>query len=86
MTAMDYVVLMAYIIGVFAIGGFFGSKVKSSKDMFAAGGQSPWWTSGLSAFMTMFSANTFVVWGGIAFAAAGVFWWLADLASSNRPV
>ena len=35
--------------------------------MFAAGGQSPWWTSGLSAFMTMFSANTFVVWGGIAY-------------------
>ena len=35
--------------------------------MFAAGGQSPWWISGLSAFMTMFSANTFVVWGGIAY-------------------
>jgi len=35
--------------------------------MFAAGGESPWWTSGLSAFMTMFSAGTFVVWGGIAY-------------------
>lgn len=35
--------------------------------MFSAGGQSPWWASGLSAFMTMFSANTFVVWGSIAF-------------------
>lgn len=35
--------------------------------MFAAGGQSPWWLSGLSAFMTMFSAGTFVVWGGIAY-------------------
>jgi solute:Na+ symporter, SSS family len=67
MTGMDYTVLMAYIVGVFAIGGFFGSKVKSSKDMFAAGGQSPWWVSGLSGFMTMFSAGTFVVWGGIAY-------------------
>lgn len=35
--------------------------------MFAAGGQSPWWASGLSGFMTMFSAGTFVVWGGIAY-------------------
>lgn len=35
--------------------------------MFAAGGESPWWTSGLSSFMTMFSAGTFVVWGGIAY-------------------
>jgi Na+/proline symporter len=58
---------MAYVIGVFVIGGFFGSKVKNSKDMFAAGGQSPWWVSGLSGFMTMFSAGTFVVWGGIAY-------------------
>ncbi|EOZ95327.1 sodium-solute symporter, putative [Indibacter alkaliphilus LW1] len=35
--------------------------------MFAAGGKSPWWLSGLSAFMTTFSAGTFVVWGGIAY-------------------
>lgn len=45
----------------------FANKMKSSKDMFVAGGQSPWWVSGLSAFMTMFSAGTFVVWGGIAY-------------------
>ena len=35
--------------------------------MFAAGGEAPWWASGLSGFMTMFSAGTFVVWGGIAY-------------------
>lgn len=37
------------------------------REMFTAGGQSPWWLSGLSGFMTMFSAGTFVVWGGIAY-------------------
>jgi hypothetical protein len=26
------------------------------------------------------------VWGGIAFAAAGLLWWISDLASSNRPL
>ncbi len=35
--------------------------------MFAAGRQSPWWLSGISSYMTMFSAGTFVVWGGMAY-------------------
>jgi len=26
------------------------------------------------------------IWGGIAFASAGALWWVADLASSNRPI
>lgn len=67
MTTIDYTVLLAYLAGIFGVGMLFALKNKSSSDMFAAGGQSPWWTSGLSAFMTMFSANTFVVWGGIAY-------------------
>ena len=67
MHSLDYVVLVAYVIGIFAIGGIFGGRIKNSRDMFAAGGQSPWWVSGLSGFMTMFSAGTFVVWGGIAY-------------------
>ena len=25
------------------------------------------------------------LWGGICFVAAGVLWWVADLASSNQP-
>ena len=67
MSIADYAVLAFYLAGIFFVGLLFTRKNKSSKDMFAAGGQSPWWTSGLSAFMTMFSANTFVVWGGIAY-------------------
>lgn len=35
--------------------------------MFAVRKQSPWWLSGLSSFMSAFSAGTFVVWGGIAY-------------------
>ena len=67
MELVDYIVIVLYIIGIVAAGMVFAGKVKNSKDMFAAGGQSPWWVSGLSAFMTMFSAGTFVVWGGIAY-------------------
>ncbi|EMI51940.1 sodium:solute symporter family transporter [Rhodopirellula sallentina] len=67
MASIDYAVLLTYLAGVFGVGCLFAAKNKSTSDMFAAGGQSPWWASGLSAFMTMFSANTFVVWGGIAY-------------------
>jgi solute:Na+ symporter, SSS family len=63
----DVLILLAYVAGLFAIGGLYGGKIRNSSDLFRAGGGSPWWVSGLSGFMTMFSAGTFVVWGGIAF-------------------
>ena len=37
------------------------------RSFFSAGGQVPWWISGLSLFMSFFSAGTFVVWGSIAY-------------------
>lgn len=63
----DYFVLVFYLVGMVAAGMVFASRMKNSREMFAAGGRSPWWVSGLSGFMTMFSAGTFVVWGGIAY-------------------
>lgn len=67
MNSLDYFVLVLYAFGLLAMGAIFARRMKSAGEMFAAGGQSPWWVSGLSAFMTMFSAGTFVVWGGIAY-------------------
>jgi Na+/proline symporter len=60
-------VLLAYVLGIFAVGAGLSLKVRGTSDLFQAGGHSPWWASGLSGFMTMFSAGTFVVWGGIAY-------------------
>lgn len=67
MALLDYWVLAAYMLGIVLIGVFYAKRNRSAQDMFAAGGQAPWWVSGLSGFMTMFSAGTFVVWGGIAY-------------------
>lgn len=67
MQVADYYILLVYLVAILGIGMLLGRIVKNPQDMFAASGQSPWWLSGLSAFMTMFSAGTFVVWGGIAF-------------------
>ncbi|MGY6649689.1 sodium:solute symporter family protein [Wenyingzhuangia sp. IMCC45574] len=45
----------------------FSKAGKNMKSYFAAGGALPWWMSGLSLFMSFFSAGTFVVWGSIAY-------------------
>lgn len=67
MALIDFIVLGAYLIGTLAIGLHYAGRNKRSSDMFAAGGKSPWWVSGLSGFMTLKSAGTFVVWGGLAY-------------------
>jgi Na+/proline symporter len=67
MQLIDYLVLLIYGAGILYIGSILSKKNKTSADMFAVKKQSPWWLSGLSAFMSAFSAGTFVVWGGIAY-------------------
>ncbi|MEQ8178872.1 MAG: hypothetical protein RIC52_16125 [Amphiplicatus sp.] len=67
MLLSDYVVLALYLAGMLGIGVFYAFRNTNMSAMFTAGGQSPWWVAGLSSFMTMFSAGTFVVWGGIAY-------------------
>jgi Na+/proline symporter len=64
---LDVVVLVIYLVGTLIVGVYFAGRNKTSADMFSAGGQSPWWVAGLSGFMTMKSAGTFVVWGGLAY-------------------
>ena len=67
MQTIDYIILLIYGIGILYIGSILSKKNKTSADMFAVKKQSPWWLSGLSSFMSAFSAGTFVVWGGIAY-------------------
>ena len=72
MTLKDLIVFLLYIAGNVGVSIYLSKKISDSDDFFAAGRQSSWWLSGLSAYMTMFSAGTFVVWGGIAFKAGFV--------------
>ncbi len=67
MILTDYVIILLYFIGLLVLGGTVGRRIKSSKEMFIAGKNSSWWLSGLSTYMTIFSAGTFVVWGGVAY-------------------
>lgn len=67
MSIFDYIIIIAYILGLLFIGYLMSKQVKDTKDLFVASGESPWWMSGISAYMTMFSSGTFVVWGGMAY-------------------
>lgn len=72
MGVLDLTVLLIFTAVVFFSGLSFSKSGKNMKSFFAAGGALPWWMSGLSLFMSFFSAGTFVVWGSIAYASGWV--------------
>ena len=67
MAPLDYIVIILYFAGLVVVSLVMSRRIKSSEDMFIAGRNSSWWLSGVSSYMTIFSASTFVVWGGVAY-------------------
>ena len=67
MVGIDYIVIVLYFLGLIAVSVLVSRSIKSSADMFIADRNSSWWLSGMSTYMTLFSASTFVIWGGVAF-------------------
>ncbi|TXG36102.1 sodium:solute symporter family protein [Seonamhaeicola maritimus] len=72
MNNIDIIVILVFTALVFICGMSFSKSGKNMKSFFAAGGALPWWMSGLSLFMSFFSAGTFVVWGSIAYSSGWV--------------
>lgn len=72
MSTIDITVILVFTLLVFISGISFSRSGKNMKSFFAAGGALPWWMSGLSLFMSFFSAGTFVVWGSIAYQSGWV--------------
>lgn len=67
MSVLDYITILLFTSGILVAGLSFSKSGTNMKSFFAAGGNVPWWISGLSLFMGFFSAGTFVVWGSIAY-------------------
>ncbi len=67
MHPLDYIVIVLFSLLVLLAGLSFRRSGVDMKSFFAAGGGVPWSISGLSLFMSFFSAGTFVVWGSIAY-------------------
>lgn len=67
MVSLDYIVIGLYFLSLIFVSWLTSRRIKSSEDMFIAGRNSSWWLSGMSTYMTLFSASTFVIWGGVSF-------------------
>ena len=79
MVTLDYVALLIYFLGLIGVSLIVSRRIKSSSDMFIASGSSSWWLSGMSTYMTIFSASTFVIWGGVAYKSGLVAVLIANL-------
>src|SRR5688572_16170702 len=66
-TALDFVVLLVYLIGTTILGVWLGRNQKDAKDYFVAGHQIPWWAILFSVVATETSALTFISIPGLAY-------------------
>jgi len=66
-TALDFLVLVAYLIATTLLGIWLGRNQKDSKDYFVAGHAIPWWAVLFSVVATETSALTFISIPGLAY-------------------
>ena len=67
MSALDWVVLLVYLVAVVAFGFWTGRGNRKIEDFFLAGRQMRWWAVGLSVMATQISAITFIGTTGQAY-------------------
>jgi SSS family solute:Na+ symporter len=66
-TALDFVVLLVYLVGTTLLGVWLGRDQKDAKDYFVAGKTIPWWAILFSVVATETSALTFISIPGLAY-------------------
>src|SRR5919107_32697 len=66
-TALDVVVLIAYLAGTTALGMWVGRRQKDAKDYFVADRAIPWWAVMFSVVASETSALTFISIPGLAY-------------------
>ncbi len=66
-TTIDYVIVLAYLIGVAAFGVLIGGKQKSAADYFVGGRKIPWLAVSFAVVATETSAITFISIPGLAY-------------------
>src|SRR5215207_3168365 len=69
-TALDAIVLVAYLAGTTALGLYVGRKQRDAKDYFVADGAIPWWAVMFSIVASETSALTFISIPGLSYGAA----------------
>jgi SSS family transporter len=67
-TALDIVVIVAYLVGTTLLGIYVGRRQRDAKDYFVAGRSIPWWAVMFSVLASETSALTFISIPGLAYA------------------
>lgn len=63
----DLVIVLGYFVVMLGIGIYFARRMGSMHEYFGGGGRVPWWLSGISFYMTSFSAFAFVAYSQLAY-------------------
>lgn len=64
---LDLIVICGFFIIMIVIGVFAYFKNKNSEDFFVAGGNLPWWLSGISHHVSGYSGAVFVAYAALAY-------------------
>jgi len=67
LNALDFIVILAYLVGITALGMWVGRRQKDSKDYFVADRAIPWWAVMFSIVASETSALTFISIPGLAY-------------------
>jgi solute:Na+ symporter, SSS family len=67
LNALDFVVIIAYLVGITALGVWVGRRQKDAKDYFVADRAIPWWAVLFSIVASETSALTFISIPGLAY-------------------
>jgi len=67
LTGPDYFILGGYFVLMLGIGAYFYRFMRGMKDYFSGGNRIPWWLSGVSFYMTSFSAYAFITYSALAY-------------------
>jgi len=77
----DLFILVGYFVLMFGIGVYFYRHMREMKDFFSGGNNIPWWLSGISYYMSCFSAFAFITFSAMAYqfgwVAVTLFWVMA---------
>jgi SSS family solute:Na+ symporter len=67
LNALDFVVIIAYLVGITLLGIYVGRRQKDAKDYFVADREIPWWAVMFSIVASETSALTFISIPGLAY-------------------
>ncbi len=67
LTTIDFFVIFLFFLSMIVIGLWSWIKNKTLEDYFVAGGNLPWWLSGISHHVSGYSGAVFVAYAGLAY-------------------